>query len=44
VLGISGGVDSSTAGRLAQLAVVHLRARLRGALCCGAPALRRSAG
>ncbi|MFM0624613.1 ammonia-dependent NAD(+) synthetase [Paraburkholderia xenovorans] len=27
VLGISGGVDSSTAGRLAQLAVEHLRAR-----------------
>jgi NAD+ synthase len=27
VLGISGGVDSSTAGRLAQLAVDRLRAR-----------------
>src|SRR5690348_13825200 len=27
VLGISGGVDSSTAGRLAQLAVERLRAR-----------------
>ena len=28
VLGISGGVDSTTAGRLAQLSVERLRARL----------------
>lgn len=32
VLGISGGVDSLTAGRLCQLAVEQLRGRLRGAV------------